>query len=434
MARANDYVNLLDAKAFEIANGLWKGKKPPYIQAGVIRNTNFTSSGKIDFSDVAVLAVQEKQLKTRTLIPGDIILERSGGGPEQPVGRVVYFEEGSGTWSFSNFTSRIRIRDRSQLEPRFVLYFLLHFYDSGATDSLQRRTTGIRNLDWKAYKESVRVPLWPLTEQRRIVAVLTAVQRAVEQYERLIALTAELKKTLMHKLFTGGTRNEPQKQTESGPVPQSWQIERLDTTGEVIYGIQAAVANNFEPIGTKILTNKNITLNGRFDLSAVNYFELKTDRHWNTVLRRGDLLFNWRSGSKKHVGKTAYFDLDGDYVHSSFILRIRPNNQMNGRYLYYYLNWLRESGYFVKLQTYAVNAKFNKSAVSALKIAIPHRNEQDAIAVSLEAVDDSMDNHMSVLKRLQQLFSSLLHQLMTARLCVNKVDLSELVTLGIEVE
>jgi type I restriction enzyme S subunit len=54
-------------------------------------------------------------------------------------------------------------------------------------------------------------------EQRKIAAVLGVVQRAIEQQERLIGLTTELKKALLHKLFTEGLRGEPQKQTEIGP-------------------------------------------------------------------------------------------------------------------------------------------------------------------------------------------------------------------------
>ena len=71
------------------------------------------------------------------------------------------------------------------------------------------------------------IPVPPLSEQRKIAAVLGLVQRAIEQQERLIALTTELKKALLHKLFTEGLRGEPQKQTEIGPVPESWEIKKL---------------------------------------------------------------------------------------------------------------------------------------------------------------------------------------------------------------
>ena len=61
-------------------------------------------------------------------------------------------------------------------------------------------------------------------------------QRAIEQQERLIALTTELKKALMHKLFTEGLRGEPQKQTEIGPVPESWEVVELGEVAKIERG------------------------------------------------------------------------------------------------------------------------------------------------------------------------------------------------------
>ena len=55
----------------------------------------------------------------------------------------------------------------------------------------------------------LRVPALP--EQKKIAHILSMVQRAIEAQERIIQTTTELKKTLMHKLFTEGTRGEPQK-------------------------------------------------------------------------------------------------------------------------------------------------------------------------------------------------------------------------------
>src|SRR5262249_11878790 len=136
--------------------------------------------------------------------------------------------------------------------------------------------------------------------------------------------------------------------------------------------------------------------------------------------------FNWRSGSKEHVGKTAYFDLDDEFTHSSFILRIRPNNEVSGRFLFYYLNFLRESGYFVKSQTFSVNAKFNKSAINRLPTYLPGEDEREEIVTTLNAVTRKIEVVERKKRLLEDLFRTLLHQLMTAQIRVNDLDLDEI--------
>lgn len=158
-------------------NGLWKGKKPPYVTAKVIRNTNFRKGGLLNLDDVAVLEVEQKQFEKRQLRFGDIVLEKSGGGPKQPVGRVICFEEQGDDFSFSNFTTAIRVK-----EPQLVNYLFLHkylsfLYDSGATEPLQRQSTGIRNLDFKTYKELL-IPLPPLRNKNRLLRLWMRRSRA----------------------------------------------------------------------------------------------------------------------------------------------------------------------------------------------------------------------------------------------------------------
>jgi type I restriction enzyme S subunit len=288
-------------------------------------------------------------------------------------------------------------------------------------------TSGVQHprTSWAGLRDfKLHVP--PPPEQGKIAGVLGVVQQAIEQQERLLQLAAELKKTLLHQLYTHGMRGEPQKQTEIGPVPESWEQRSLEQAGEVVYGIQAAVASNLKPVGTKILTNKNITLDGKIVVDAINYFVLKTKRHHEAMLKKGDLLFNWRSGSKEHVGKTAYFDLDGEFTHSSFILRIRPNDEVTGRYLFYYLNFLRESGYFVKAQTFSINAKFNKSAINRLPTYLPGEEERRDIVAALDSITRKIAVAQTKNRMLDDLFRTLLHQLMTAQLRVQDLNLPEL--------
>ena len=161
------------------SNGLWTGKKPPFVKVGVIRNTNFTKDGKLDDTDIVYLDVEASQFAKRKLQYGDIILEKSGGGPKQPVGRVVIFDKTKGDFSFSNFTSVIRIEDRSQVDFNYLHRYLFFSYVSGITETMQSHSTGIRNLEFDNYKQ-ILIPLPPLPEQQRIVAILDEAFAAID--------------------------------------------------------------------------------------------------------------------------------------------------------------------------------------------------------------------------------------------------------------
>lgn len=185
-------------------NGLWKGKTGPFIEAGVIRNTNFTKDGRLDDSDIAYLEVEKKQFETRQLEYGDLILEKSGGGPKQPVGRVILFNKRDGDFSFSNFTSIIRIKERDRIYFRFLHWYLHFLYLSGATEPMQKHSTNIRNLQLKEYKK-IQVPLPGKTEQKRIVAILdeafAGIETAIANTAKNLANSRELFESYLNDIF-----------------------------------------------------------------------------------------------------------------------------------------------------------------------------------------------------------------------------------------
>ncbi|MGI9347202.1 MAG: restriction endonuclease subunit S, partial [Gammaproteobacteria bacterium] len=93
------WVAIIDVCEFK--NGLWVGKKPPFEKASVIRSTNFGKYGKIIYDNIAQIEVEKHALEEKPLQAGDIIIENSGGGPKQPVGRVVFFDgKEKGIYSF----------------------------------------------------------------------------------------------------------------------------------------------------------------------------------------------------------------------------------------------------------------------------------------------------------------------------------------------
>ena len=61
----------------ENINGLWKGKKEPFVNVGVIRNANFTKDFKLDYSNIEYIDVEQRTFAKRHLENGDLIVEKS---------------------------------------------------------------------------------------------------------------------------------------------------------------------------------------------------------------------------------------------------------------------------------------------------------------------------------------------------------------------
>lgn len=187
------------------SNGLWKGKKQPFIEVGVIRNTNFTKDCELDDSDIIFLEVEQSQFLKRKLEYGDIILEKSGGGPKQAVGRVVIFNKEVDNYSFSNFTSVIRIKDKQKVVSKYLHKYLYFLYLSGITEKMQSHSTGIRNLKLDEYKQ-IDVPIPNFLEQQRITAILEetfeTIEEAKDNTEKNLRNANELIESYLNNVFS----------------------------------------------------------------------------------------------------------------------------------------------------------------------------------------------------------------------------------------
>ena len=152
----------------ENINGLWKGKKEPFVNVGVIRNANFTKDFKLDYSNIEYIDVEQRTFAKRHLENGDLIVEKSGGSDNNPVGRTILYEGKSGVFSFSNFTMALRTRNNNIVLSKFLYYYILAKYQKGDMRLLQTQTTGLRNLILDKFL-SMPIHLPPLSEQKRII-------------------------------------------------------------------------------------------------------------------------------------------------------------------------------------------------------------------------------------------------------------------------
>jgi restriction endonuclease S subunit len=193
-------VSISDLPIKEV-NGMWKTKeKSDVMYVAIIRSTEIQAYGEINYDTVQRHKVKISQFKNKKLLNGDIIVERSGGGPDQPVGRVCYFDKIGEDYTFSNFTSVIRVLDKDQLMPKYLLNFLSFFYETRGTERLQKQTTGIRNLDYDLYRK-IKIPLKSKREQKKCVDICERIDERRKNIIHQILLKKNIQKQLVNQVF-----------------------------------------------------------------------------------------------------------------------------------------------------------------------------------------------------------------------------------------
>ena len=364
------------------SNGLWKGNKAPFVNVGVIRNTNFTKEGTLDDSDIAYLDVELKKFEKRRLRFGDIILEKSGGGPKQPVGRVALFDKTEGEFSFSNFTSAIRVRDNQELDFRFLHNFLYWTYISGVTEGMQSHSTGIRNLDGNAYK-GIKIAFPPLPEQQRIVGIL----------DQAFAGIATAKANAEKNLHNARALFESQLQSVFTKGGEGW----FDTT----VGDQLTLRRGFDITKDRQRQEGNIPVVSSGGIKSFH----------DTPMAKAPGVVIGRKGT---IGKTYY--LDQDFWPHDTALWVKDFKNNEPRFVYYLLSGLDVK----KLDSGTANPALNRNQVHPLKICWPHLSQQQKIIHHLDSLAKETQRLESIyqqkLSTLDELKKSLLHHAFSGQL------------------
>lgn len=162
----------------------------------VLRTTNFQNNGHIDYSDVIVRYIEQKKIEKKCLRTGDIILERSGGTKDNPVGRVVLFEA-EGEYMFNNFTQLLR--PIKSVNPYYLFFYLHTSYnaDKASMRAMASQTTGIQNLNMTDYMAK-EIPLPSLEEQEQFERLYRQADKSKFELKRAIEAIDKVIKSLIN--------------------------------------------------------------------------------------------------------------------------------------------------------------------------------------------------------------------------------------------
>ncbi|HBY03300.1 MAG TPA: hypothetical protein DEH07_01875, partial [Desulfotomaculum sp.] len=344
---------------------------------------------------IAAKKVREKSLKY-----GDIIIEKSGGSPTQPVGRVVFFEKEDKKYLFNNFTSVLRLKDSKINFPKYVFYHLFANYKNGSTIKYQNKTTGILNLKLDRFINETELLLPSLETQKQIAKTLDTTAGLLTMRKQQLAELDELIKSIFYNMFGDPVTNE-----------KEWDIKQLRVLSILITKGSSPTWQgvNYTDDKSQVLfiTSENVR-EGYLDFSKRKYLEKKFNEIQNrSILKYGDLLVNIVGAS---IGRAAVFYSDEVANINQAVALVRCNKEVCLTYLCYYLNSPKALQMYNEMQVDVARANLSLKNIGDLAIIYPPIPLQNQFAEIVARIEAQKALVKKAIDETQYLFDSLISQ------------------------
>ncbi|MCY7103251.1 restriction endonuclease subunit S [Streptococcus oralis] len=373
-------------------NGEWGNEDSGKGEAtAVIRTSNFLNSGRLNLDNIVCREIDKDKNSDKILRTGDIIIEKSGGSPNQPVGRVVYFDVTDQDYFTNNFTSILRVKP--EYNSKYIFYLMKYLYDTKKVLKFQNQTTGIINLKLADYLNKTKVNIETIENQNTIVDILDRLEYQIINRNKQISELSNLVKSRFNEMF----------------ILNDFSLKRLgELVEEVRYGTSLPATLNGK---YGYLRMNNITEDGKLNIQNLKYIDIPEKDLEKYVVRKGDVLFN-RTNSIELVGKTCIYELNFDMVIAGYIIRIRTNNNIfNSRYLSEFLNFPSTKKFLRNIAKGAVNqANINAKELQDISVPLPPLALQNEFADFVAQVDKSQLAIQKSLEELETLKKSLMQE------------------------
>lgn len=324
----------------------------------VLRSSN-VQDGKLDLTDI--VRVKSKIKPHLYVQPGDILM-CSRNGSKRLVGKATVIGNLSEQMTFGTFMTVIR----SQYNPYLSWFFV---------SDLFREQIGIGenpmiNQITKYMLDDINVPVPPIEEQRRIVAILdeafACIDKAKANTEKNIQNARELFDSYLNNIF-------------SNPGPD-WEQNELKSVCEKITKGSSPKwqgINYVNEPGVLFVTSENVG-NGEMIFEKRKYVEDRFNSlEKRSILRKGDVLTNIVGAS---IGRTAVFDQDevANINQAVCVLRCNPEKLVN-----MYLVGLLNSPFFLRVlsdgESNMARSNLSLGFFSDLRIPVPSVDTQREI-------------------------------------------------------
>ena len=374
--------------------------------------------------------LKEKDVEKYRIQKGDILFSHINSDPH--LGKTGFAEKDYE--DLLHGMNLLLIRANPEVfEAEFLNRVIQYYRNIGVFISICSRSVNQSSIN-QARLKAVEVPLPPLPEQKKIAHILSTVQRAIEAQDRIIQTTAELFKSMLHQLMTAQIRvsNGDRIGKNSGdyrgmsiqeiPFPSGWKLcsiaEAFDFTRK-LRGFDLSKNGDEVPFFPM-----NKIPAGRVQISD---FTLKSLSKLGsgTYVESGDLMVAKITPSFEN-GKQAIVDIRADFAYATTeVIPLRGREgKSNTLFLFFCLLHPEiRSDLAGKMEGSTGRQRLSKTVLGDRVILLPPLSEQKKIARILSTVRQKIDNAQSKKSKLQDLFLALLHELMTAEIRVDHLNI-----------
>ncbi len=408
--RIDDFFTIQQGKSVSKANRVGDNQKP------FLRTSNLRW-GKVTLEELDYLHFTDAEEKKFKLQYNDLLVCEGGD-----IGRTAIWRNEMDGIYFQNHLHRVRAKV-DDIDPVFVLNWMQYAFLYGKFYFGRANITTIPNLS-KSRLSEFTIPKPPHPEQCKIAYVLSTIQKAIEQQEKLIQKTTELKKALMQKLFTEGTKGEPQKESEIGLIPESWEVTSISNEKTLMqYG--TSVKCDYNISGYPVIRIPNV-LSGKIDITDLKYGLPKSNEIEKLKLDKGDLVFVRTNGAKELSGRCSIFnnEIENCY-YASYLIRVKFNLvEINPEFVNYYAQTEKGKSFLSGKANRTADGKYNINTgiLNNVLFPKPKLDEQNEIVNIISLIENKVLIQLSKKKILTELFKTLLQELMTGKRRIHDIE------------
>lgn len=377
----------------EVISGEW-GQEPSDEISGVkvIRTTNFSNTGRLDLhKEVVTREIKQEKVGKKKLLVGDIIIEKSGGSPEQPVGRVVFFEE-TDIYLCNNFTSILRPNTKL-VEPKYLLYVMFNLYRTRRVLKFQNKTTGIINLKLEQYLEQTEVVIPSKEVQQKIVKVLDITFDLINKLQSQIAAFDELTKSVFLEMFGNPVVNNKnlsrKKLGETGVLKRGMSKHRPRNAPELLGGPYPLIqTGDVSRAGLYIENFK----------STYSELGLKQSKMWEA----GTLCITIAA----NIAETSILKFDACFPDS--VVGYKPFENMNTVFVHYWFSFFQKI--LENSAPESAQKNINLKILNDIEIITPSIDQQNEFASKVMGIYEQKEKLEKAKNYMEELFNSLLQK------------------------